>query len=141
MGVNKLNGEGYHDPTAYEALTTISRDEKKRKSYRPLVFICSPLAGNIEGNIENARQYSKFAVNKGTIPFAPHLLFPQFMEEGDKSQRDLGIFFGLVLLGKCDGMWVFGEFFSAGMKMEIVKAEKRGIPIRYFDEECREAIQ
>lgn len=141
MGVNKLNGEGYHDPTAYEALTAVAHSEKRRKSYKPLVFICSPLAGNIEVNIGNAKQYSKFAVDKGTIPLAPHLLFPQFLDESDKTQRDLGIFFGLVLLGKCDEMWVFGESYSAGMKIEIAKAEKRGIPIRYFDTECREAVQ
>lgn len=72
MSVNKYNGEGYHDPTTYEALTKIDREEKK-KAYKPLVFICSPLAGDMEQNLENARNYSKFAVEQGAIPFAPHL--------------------------------------------------------------------
>ena len=145
MGISKLNGEGYHDLTAYEALSAVereavSRTPVKNKLYRPLVFICSPLAGNIERNLENARRYSRFAVEKGAIPLAPHLLFPQFLDDGDKAQRDLGIFFGLVLMGKCDEMWVFGSPPSRGMGIEIAKAKKRGLPIRYFNEKCQEVV-
>lgn len=137
MSVSKLNGEGYHDPTAYEALSAVEREARK-KLYRPLVFICSPLAGVIEKNIDSARRYSKFAMEQGTIPFAPHLLFPQFLDENDRTQRDLGIFFGLVLLGKCDEMWVFGSPPSRGMGVEIAKARKRGLPIRWFNGQCQE---
>ena len=138
--MNKYNSEGYYDPTAYEALTAVEKEAKK-KPCRPLVFICSPLAGEIETNLANARRYSKFAVEQGAIPLAPHLLFPQFMDDGDKAQRDLGIFFGLVLMGKCDEMWVFGETISSGMKIEITKAKKRGLRIRYYNDQCEEAVK
>jgi len=135
--MNKYNSEGYYDPTAYAALMAVEKEAKK-KPYRPLVFICSPLAGNIERNQENARRYSKFAVEQGAIPLAPHLLFPQFMDDSDKAQRDLGIFFGLVLMGKCDEMWVFGGSASAGMKLELIKARKRSMHIRFFNTHCQE---
>ena len=60
MSVNKYNGEGYHDPTTYEALTKIDREEKK-KAYKPLVFICSPLA------TETKEYYRVFEmINHGT---------------------------------------------------------------------------
>ena len=137
--MNKYNSEGYPDPTAYEALTAVHKEQKSQnKIYRPLVFLCSPLAGDIDGNTQNARQYAKFMVEQGAIPLAPHLLFPQFLDEGDKAQRELGIFFGLVLLGKCEEIWVFGGFASKGMQMEIAKARKRGMIIRFFDETCEE---
>ena len=137
--MNKYNSEGYPDPTAYEALTAVHQEQKsKTKIYRPLVFLCSPFAGDIEGNIQNARQYAKFMVEQGAIPLAPHLLFPQFLDEGDKSQRDLGIFFGLVLLGKCEEIWAFGGYASKGMQMEVAKARKRSMTIRFFDENCEE---
>lgn len=45
---------------------------------------------------------------------------------------------GMVLLGKCDQIWVFGRTISAGMAAEIEKAEKKKIPIRYFTEELEE---
>lgn len=139
MGVNKYNSEGYYDPTAYEAMTEIVREDKE-KAYRPLVFICSPLAGDVERNQEKARRYSRFAVEQGAIPFAPHLLYPQFLDENDKAQRDLGIFFGLVLMSKCDQLWVFGERISQGMQMEIAKARKRNMTIRYFSDQCEELM-
>lgn len=137
MSVNKYNSEGYHDPTAYEALLEVEREAKKQP-YRPLVFICSPLAGDVERNLQNTRRYSKFAVERGSIPFAPHLLFPQFMDDSDKAQRDLGLFFGLVLMGKCDEVWLFGGFVSKGMRLELTKARKRGMKVLFFNDNCEE---
>lgn len=136
MSINLYNQEGYHDPTAYGALTRMEQEEKVAR--RPLVFICSPFAGDMEGNARRARGYSRFAVSKNCIPIAPHLLFPQFLEETDPAQRKLGISFGLVLQSMCREMWVFGETVSKGMAAEIRKARERGIPIRYFTEHCVE---
>ena len=48
MGINKYNSEGYYDPTVYEALSNIEKEEKAaRRIYRPLVYICSPYAGKV----------------------------------------------------------------------------------------------
>ena len=100
-----------------------------------------PYAGNIRRNTERAREYCRFAVSKNCIPIAPHLLFPQFMEEADPAQRELGIFFGLVLQSKCREVWVFGRSISKGMAVEIEKAKGRGLPIRYFTEQCAEVTK
>jgi len=64
------------------------------------------------------------------------LLYPQFMDDGDREERELGLFFALVLLGKCDELWVFGEKISKGMAAEIAKAKKRGMLIKYFNHKC-----
>lgn len=137
--MDRYNSEGYHDPTAYEALTAVSKSEKAAKIYRPLVYIASPFASDMEHNTELAREYCRFAVTKNCIPLAPHLHYPQFMDNGDKEQRELGLFFALVLLGKCDELWVFGDRVSSGMAQEIKKAEKRSIPIKHFNFKCEEA--
>ena len=137
MGVHKYNSEGYFDPTAYEALTTIEAEIKKQ-NFRPLVYICSPFSGEVEKNIENARRYSRFAVNEGMIPLAPHLLFPQFLDDDDPDERKLGLFMGMVLLSKCAELWVFGDKVSKGMGIEIEKAKKKGQTIRYFSDACEE---
>ena len=135
--MNKYNAEGYPDPTAHEALTAVVKAEKTAK-YRPLVYICSPFAGDTERNIERAKGYCRFAVARNCIPLAPHLLYPQFMDDDDNEQRELGLFFALVLLGKCDELWVFGSYNSNGMAREIAKAEKRGMVIRRFNSKCEE---
>ena len=134
--MDRYNSEGYPDPTAYNALLAVER-EKKAKPYFPLVYIASPFAGDAERNTERARGYCRFAVSKGCIPLAPHLLYPQFMDDDDRGQRELGLRFALILLGKCDELWVFG-LPSEGMKREIAKARKRNMPIRYFNSKCVE---
>jgi hypothetical protein len=137
--MDRYNSEGYPDPTAAEALANIARGEKV-KAYIKLAYIASPFAGDTERNTARARGYCRFAMSKGYIPFAPHLLYPQFMDDDDKQQREMGILFALILLDKCDELWVFGGCISVGMKREIVKAKKRGMPIRYFNSKCEEEI-
>lgn len=39
MGINKFNVEGYYDPTAYEAMTNIIKEEKAFFAFRPVVYI------------------------------------------------------------------------------------------------------
>lgn len=139
--MDKRNKEGYPDPTAAEALKNVALEEKARlKRYHPLVYICSPFAGDIDHNISRAQGYCRFAVSGGYIPLAPHLHFPQFMDDSDKESRELGLSFTLTLLAKCDAVWIFGERVSEGMAREIAEAKKRGIPIRFFNDRCEEVI-
>ena len=53
MGISKYNSERYYDPVVYEALTRIEAEERAARAaaaYRPLVYICSPYAGDVEKN-------------------------------------------------------------------------------------------
>ena len=135
--MNNKNAEGYPDPTATTALENVARAEDARV-HRPVVYVASPYAGETEANISRAKEYCRFAVSKGVIPLAPHLLYPQFMDDGDEDQRTLGLRFAIALLCRCDELWVFGEKVSAGMAKEIEKAEKRGMRIRRFNSKCEE---
>ncbi len=137
MAISKFNSEGYFDPTTYEALSNVEREEKAAR-YRPLVYICSPFSGDISGNIDKAKKYSRFAVDQKAIPLAPHLLFPQFMDED--TERELAVFMDMVLLGRCKEVWVFGSHISDGMAAEIEKAKRKQIKLRYFTEDCKEAL-
>ena len=116
MGINKFNHEGYHDPTPHEALTNIMRKEKaeKKSAFKPLVYICSPYSG------------------------APHLMFPQFMNDENPEERELAIFMDIVLMGKCSEVWVLGHTISNGMEREIEVAKKRRQKVRYFSPEHEE---
>ena len=133
MNVEKFNNEGYYDPTAYEALSIIEKDERALRAFRPIVFICSPYAGEVDENIRAARRYSRFAVDKGYIPIAPHLLFPQFLNDAAPNERQLGLFFGDALMSKCSEVWVFGSRISAGMETEIKRAKWKNYRLRYFN--------
>ena len=65
---------------------------------RPLIFICSPYRGDVETNIQNARRYCRFAIEQGGIPFAPHLLFTQFLNDDDPMERRVGLCLGVEML-------------------------------------------
>lgn len=139
MKIDKFNGEGYKDITAYEALVNIENEQmevRKAAKFRPLVYICSPYSGDIDNNTKKAQLYSRFAVDNGAVPLAVHLLFPQYMSE--KHERDLALSMGIAVLGKCKEVWVFGEDVSEGMVYEIGRAKKMGKTIRYFTEELEE---
>ena len=137
MSVSKFNHEGYFDPTAFEALSTIEAEERRAR-FRPVVYVCSPFSGDPAGNAEKARRYCRFAVDSGYAPFAPHLFFPQFLDDGIPEERELGLFMAIIMLTKCAELWVFGEQITRGMAQEIRKAESRGMIIRYFTTDCEE---
>lgn len=136
--MNLKNAEGYPDPTAGIALANVAKTEKSARDYWPLVYIASPYAGDTEYNISRAKGYCRFAMSRGYIPLAPHLHYPQFMDDSDREERDLGLFFCSILLTKCHEVWAFGDRVSDGMSREIAKAKRRGIPVRYFNTKCEE---
>ena len=141
MSIEKYNAERYADPTAYAAMTNIEKEEKALFTFRPIVYICSPYAGDVESNVRAAQRYSRFAVDTGYLPIAPHLLFPQFMNDRDVKERQLGLFFGNVLMSKCAEVWVFGSRISSGMEAEIERAKRKNYTVRYFNSDLKEVTE
>ena len=138
---NLYNAEGYVSPTEYAACTRIEKEERaavKAAAFRPIVYICSPYSGNVERNTENARRYSRFAVDQHCLPITPHIYFTQFMNDEIPDERETALFMNLVLMSKCAELWVFGDVISKGMKAEIDRAKRKHLKIRYFTEEMEE---
>ena len=114
-----------------------------RKHYNRLVFISSPYrpesddpaeqAREILRNIKLAKIGCRIAVERGCAPFAPHLLYPQFLDEHDPEARKAGMKIGLQFLELCDEMWVLGRKITDGMAEEIAAAKVNGIPIFMMD--------
>lgn len=106
-----------------------------------LVFICSPYRSDnpdplgrvneVRGNIRMAQTGCRMAVERGFIPIAPHLYFPQFLSE--ETEREEGIRMGIGMLGLCDELWVLGRRVSGGMAREISHAKKLGLPVRIME--------
>ena len=121
------------------------------------VFICSPFAPvvsmeelkkaekaekaeeledqieeELQKNIYTALGACMYALSKGYVPYAPHLYFPQFMDDTEPKIREFGQKLGLEWLEQCSEVWVIGRRISAGMKKEIAKAEELGIPVKRY---------
>ena len=104
-----------------------------RNKDSPVIYVCSPYAGDIQHNTEMARRYSRYAIDRGYIPVTPHLWLPAIVSE--ETERDLALAVDLSLLDRCDELWVYGDVISEGMKREIAHATETGIPVRKIKEE------
>ena len=109
-----------------------------------LVFVCSPFGGK-EENLELARALCREVIIRGATPIAPHLLYPQFLNDGNEHERWMGIDAGKTILRRCDVMLVYTEesytpeelsecpYVSRGMEEEIALALELDIPITTVD--------
>ena len=50
-------------------------------------YICSPYRGEVTENQRKACEYCRDAMKRGYTPIAPHLLFPQFLDDDVPEER------------------------------------------------------
>lgn len=99
-----------------------------------LIFVCSPFRATAKNGLAKHIDYAKAACRQvfeeGDHPFAPHLLYPSFLNDHSPADRERGIAAGLTILSACDALYVFTELgVSAGMEEEISFAGQRAIPV------------
>jgi hypothetical protein len=102
------------------------------------VFICSPMKGDVEINLKLAKFAARVLIGSGYIPIAPHLYFPQFLDDSDQYERIKGIKMGVELMKECDRMWIIGTTITNGMEYEINEAKKAKVPAILYDEKLRQ---
>jgi hypothetical protein len=101
-----------------------------------LAFVCSPLRNSDQAeataNVDYARNACLTLARCGLNPVAPHLLYPQYLNDNDEVERKLGLALARDLLKRCDEIHVFtGRGVSEGMAAEIKLAHKLGKKIIY----------
>lgn len=108
----------------------VKKAVEKYKNRKKLIYVCSPLRGDIERNIKRASEYSRYVFKQGHIPITPHLYLTTFLDDTNPEERTAGMKMGIELLNICNELWIFGKHISEGMFKEINAAEYRGIPVR-----------
>jgi hypothetical protein len=134
--MNMKNTAGYLDPVPYQAI----RRTEGRAGYMPLIYICAPFGGDTKANTRKAADFAAFAYRRGNIPLTPHLLFP-FMDDHDPDERQTALHMDIVLLGKCEEVWVLGGRVTAGMEAEIRRAKSRRQRVRFFTDDFMEVTE
>ena len=97
------------------------------------VYICAPLGGNVPGNLEQVRRYTKYALLCGTAPVVPHF-YALCLDDTNPKERQIGMAAGFSLLWFCDELWVCGDTVTEGMKSEINFCKNLNIPTRKIRE-------
>ena len=112
-------------------LETFRERTPERISEGPkLVYICAPLRGDVEKNIEFARQKAQTVFQNGDIPICPHLMFSPIADPGNPVQDQAAREMGLKLLESCQEIRVCGSERTEGMWAEIQQAMDLEIPIK-----------
>ena len=94
------------------------------------IYVCSRYAGDTANNVAVAERLCRKLVEAGQAPFAPHLLYPRFLDDRDLSEREIGIACGLTFMQVCDEVWVYsGNGLSGGMRRELDHAIRLGKPV------------
>lgn len=110
---------------------------------RPFAYICSPYAGEIKLNTKKTKAYSRRLYEMGYTPIAPHLLFPQFMDDDIPNERKDAMDMAKDILRRCRVVVVCGKELSDGMVEEIALAKRLGIVTTTLDgvEKIDECVQ
>ena len=97
-------------------------------------FICSRYSGDVEKNAEKALELCRLAIDNGRAPFAPHLIYPQFLDDASDMDRSIGIDCGKSWLESADEVWIcIDDGISSGMREEIKVAQENRRPIILVD--------
>jgi Txe/YoeB family toxin of Txe-Axe toxin-antitoxin module len=99
-----------------------------------LVYVCSPVRGDVDENLKKANRYCEYVSGCGHIPIAPHLAWQGFLPENPEN-REKALMMGLKLIEYCSEVWVCGDEISQGMQGEIDVAEKIKKPVMYVLQE------
>jgi hypothetical protein len=97
---------------------------------KKLIYICAPLKGDIAVNIANAREYCKAVIKAGMVPIAPHVMLDGILNDDIPEERQAALEMGIELVNCCDELWIFTSCISQGMKNEIDRAKRVGIPTK-----------
>lgn len=92
-----------------------------------LVYICSPYRGEIERNLQYAKELTRIALENDFVPITPHLYLTQAVNDEVPEEREKGMAAGKELLKRCKYILIGSKYgFSAGMLEEIEIAQKCG---------------
>ena len=106
------------------------RQQEHAQNGPKLVYICAPLRGEVEKNIEFARQKAQEVFQAGDIPVCPHLMFPPVADPKNPQQDQAAREMGLRLVESCQQVNVYGPEWTEGMWAEIRHAMDLGIEVK-----------
>jgi hypothetical protein len=99
-----------------------------------LVILESPYAGDIEANVNYARDCVRDSLARGEAPIASHLLYtqPGILDDTNPGERQWGIGAGLAWGRVAQATVVYTDRgISPGMQYGITRADEDGRPIEY----------
>ena len=104
---------------------------------RTRIQVVSPYRASATRSVEQhaafASRLCRLAALAGYAPFAPHLLYPTFLDDGVPEERDAGIECSIAWLEAAKEIWVWDLWgLSDGMQRELREIAEAGILVLYM---------
>lgn len=96
-----------------------------------VVYVAHPLGGGVDrgANLSRAARWVAWAALQGVAPVADWILIALHLPETPE-HRARGLAVDLVLVARCDEVWLVGGRVSPGMAQEANEAVRLGVPVR-----------
>lgn len=93
-----------------------------------LIYICSPYRGEVERNLEYAKELTRLALDNGYAPIAVHMYLTQAINDDIPQEREKGLTAGKEILKNCKYILIGSKYgISDGMMGEIKLAIEAGL--------------
>lgn len=101
-----------------------------------LVYIESPYAKSESGTVEDHEEYARLclldSMKRGEYPFLSHLLYPQVLDDLEKSERKQGMISGRKWAEYADLIAIYtDQGITKGMEWGINSAKKHGQKVEH----------
>ena len=106
------------------------RSPEQERQTAKVVYLCAPLHGDVEANMEFVRQKANEELAAGNIPICPHFLLPPSVKINQPKQVQAAKEMGIQMVEACQEVHVYGDLWTDRMWEEIHRAEELGIPVR-----------
>jgi len=132
-GLPPLDGQSMLQRSCEDMREVLSTSTLQTEQEKKCVIIESPYAGNLRVNLAYAHACARDSHRKGEAPFLSHLLYTQFLDDANDSDRAEGMESGFAWMRRGDFVAVYTDLgISSGMKTGIERAMSMDIPV-----ECR----
>lgn len=124
-----------YDAFTYAGQCPAGETRNRNISLGQKAYICSRYKADtdeeLRHNIAIAKDYCKMIIDRGDLPIAPHLYFPQFLSDRIREERAIGLSIGMEILRHVDYVLAIIENgkISSGMDTEMREAARLGIPV------------
>ncbi len=93
------------------------------------IYIAHPYASAPEANTSAMLGICRRIALAGDMPLAPALYFPNFLDDTDNTEREIGLILALRLLDICDEVWYYGPSKNSFALAEKVYAVSKNIKV------------
>lgn len=101
--------------------------------YKKIVYLAHPISNNPEENLKKLEFIYRFITktHPDVIPFIPYYATVKSLNDKNPAEREIGLAHNIEMFERktFDELWICSKRISAGMQMEIDKANEVGIPV------------